>query len=192
MTYSTAQAPLRGVPSSMKDEDTVDLSQDDFDAHWDAKFDAIARVYSLRPGQVLTQEDFDAIQKFDADYRENEETALQAFNSGYRRGLTDGGSADIAKLSEKLNAKAGELSLAKTLSKFRFQWGFREGAAACREMIARFVEQGGHHDIATSIRANWHPGWGDNPPAPDKIPASADFIEAHQDAPDSPQDERKP
>lgn len=40
---------------------------------------------------------------------------------------------------------------------------FVGGAQACREMMARFVEQGGHHEIAMSIRANWHPGWGEDP-----------------------------
>lgn len=40
---------------------------------------------------------------------------------------------------------------------------FTEGARACREMLARFVEQGGHPGIAMSIRANWHPGWGVDP-----------------------------
>lgn len=40
---------------------------------------------------------------------------------------------------------------------------FVAGAQACREMMARFVEQGGHPEIAQSIRANWHPGWGNDP-----------------------------
>lgn len=40
---------------------------------------------------------------------------------------------------------------------------FAEGAQACREMLARFIEQGGHHEIEASIRANWHPGWGEDP-----------------------------
>jgi len=40
---------------------------------------------------------------------------------------------------------------------------FIAGAQACREMMARFVEQGGNPEIAQSIRANWHPGWGDDP-----------------------------
>lgn len=40
---------------------------------------------------------------------------------------------------------------------------FVAGAQACREMMARFVEQGGNPAIAQSIRANWHPGWGKDP-----------------------------
>lgn len=46
---------------------------------------------------------------------------------------------------------------------------FVAGAQACREMIARFVEQGGAHATAASIRANWHPGWGDDPGRPDDV-----------------------
>lgn len=40
---------------------------------------------------------------------------------------------------------------------------FRKGAQACREMMARFVEQGGLPVIANSIRANWNPMWGEDP-----------------------------
>lgn len=55
----------------------------------------------------------------------------------------------------------------------RAEEAFVEGAQAAREMLARFVEQGGHPEIATSIRANWHPGWGADPgPVTGKIPIS--------------------
>ena len=40
---------------------------------------------------------------------------------------------------------------------------FRAGAQAAREMMARFVEQGGDATTAGSIRANWNPSWGDDP-----------------------------
>lgn len=43
---------------------------------------------------------------------------------------------------------------------------FRAGLLACREYMARFVEQGGHADIAQSIRANWWPSLGDDPGPP--------------------------
>ena len=43
---------------------------------------------------------------------------------------------------------------------------FRAGLLACREYIARFVEQGGNPEIAQSIRANWWPSLGDDPGAP--------------------------
>lgn len=40
---------------------------------------------------------------------------------------------------------------------------FRTGALAMREMLARFVEQGGDHVTANSIRHNWMPSWGRDP-----------------------------
>lgn len=43
---------------------------------------------------------------------------------------------------------------------------FRAGLLACREYMARFVEQGGDASTAASIRANWWPGLGDDPGAP--------------------------
>lgn len=46
---------------------------------------------------------------------------------------------------------------------------FVAGAQAFREMIARFVEQGGDVATAASIRANWHPSWGSDPGAPDFV-----------------------
>jgi hypothetical protein len=43
---------------------------------------------------------------------------------------------------------------------------FRAGLLACREYMARFVEQGGDTATAASIRANWWPSLGDDPGAP--------------------------
>lgn len=43
---------------------------------------------------------------------------------------------------------------------------FRAGLLACREYMARFVEQGGDKTTAQSIRANWWPRLGDDPGAP--------------------------
>lgn len=40
---------------------------------------------------------------------------------------------------------------------------FISGAQVMREMLARFVEQGGDATTAMSIRANWVPSWGDDP-----------------------------
>ncbi len=46
---------------------------------------------------------------------------------------------------------------------------FRAGLLACRETMARFVEQGGNPEIAASIRANWWPSLGDDPGAPRQL-----------------------
>lgn len=43
---------------------------------------------------------------------------------------------------------------------------FRAGLLACREYMARFVEQGGDKTTAASIRANWWPQLGIDPGAP--------------------------
>lgn len=41
---------------------------------------------------------------------------------------------------------------------------FVTGARAMREMLARFVEQGGDKTTAASLRANWNPSlWGAEP-----------------------------
>jgi hypothetical protein len=46
------------------------------------------------------------------------------------------------------------------------QVAFRGGFILCREVMARFVEQGGDHQTAASIRANWVPALGDDPGGP--------------------------
>lgn len=43
---------------------------------------------------------------------------------------------------------------------------FRAGLLACREYMARFVEQGGDAATAASIRANWWPRLGNDPGSP--------------------------
>lgn len=40
---------------------------------------------------------------------------------------------------------------------------FTAGLQVMREMLARFVEQGGDTTTAASIRANWNPSWGKDP-----------------------------
>jgi hypothetical protein len=56
----------------------------------------------------------------------------------------------------------------------RAQEMFVAGARAMREMLARFVEQGGDpsgvaQTIAQSMRLNWHPGWGADPGRPAEV-----------------------
>lgn len=46
---------------------------------------------------------------------------------------------------------------------------FRAGLLACREYMARFVEQSGDGATAASIRANWWPSLGTDPGAPRKF-----------------------
>ena len=49
---------------------------------------------------------------------------------------------------------------------------FEGGLQAMREMLARFVENGGDtpcKTLAESMRANWDPSWGKDPGRPDEI-----------------------
>lgn len=55
------------------------------------------------------------------------------------------------------------------ISEERAEEMFREGAQAMREMLARFVEQGGDATTANSMRLNWHPGWGKDPGKPEQV-----------------------
>lgn len=86
---------------ALSSEEIVELEDDEFEAHWDDRFANISRVYSLRPGHVLTQEDFDAIQAYDEQNRKDEETATSALHAGYMQGLREGGSTDIEKMEQR-------------------------------------------------------------------------------------------
>ncbi len=46
---------------------------------------------------------------------------------------------------------------------------FQSGLQAMREMLARFVEYGGHPEVAQSMRLNWNPSWGKDPGKPEEI-----------------------
>ncbi len=63
----------------------------------------------------------------------------------------------------------------------RMEEMFALGAAQMREMLARFIEQGGDAQTANSIRLNWNPSWGKDPGRPIRIAQDAwdaDNIEA--------------
>lgn len=59
---------------------------------------------------------------------------------------------------------------------------FRAGLLACREYMARFVEQGGNTEIAASIRANWWPSLGKDYGPPRKM-AWAELTEGEYGTP---------
>lgn len=62
---------------------------------------------------------------------------------------------------------------------------FRAGLLACREYIARFVEQGGDAQTAASIRANWWPQLGDDP-GPPRLLDFNECAEEHEVSEDGP------
>jgi hypothetical protein len=51
----------------------------------------------------------------------------------------------------------------------RCEEAFADGLVAMREMLARFVEQGGNPEIAESMRLNWRESWGEDPGKPEDI-----------------------
>ena len=140
-----------------------DLDDLQTDAEFEAEMDAVSTVYSLHPPMVLTDAQYQAIQAFDASSRRDQERATEAFHRGYQDGLVRGAGSDVAALTNKADDARMALTVEKALRKMDWQMACRRGAAACREMMARFVERGGDAVTAGSIRANWNPSWGEDP-----------------------------
>jgi hypothetical protein len=141
---------------------------DDAEREFDRLMDAMQTLIQLKPGDVLTQELIDDLHLVDKHNREDQERATDAFSRGYDCGLERGAGADTAKLIEDRDAARARVSIVNALSSARERSRFIRGAQVCREMMARFVEQGGHPVIAQSIRLNWRPAWGDDPGAPNE------------------------
>lgn len=78
----------------------------------------ISQVYSLRVGHTLTEDDYNAIQRFDEHFRSQDDNAIDAFHLGYKQGLREGGSADIEQMQAKLDAKQSELAVEKAMRYF--------------------------------------------------------------------------
>lgn len=102
----------------MTDEELLALPDGEYEAAWEGIFADISTVYSLRPGHVLTQEDFDAIQRFDQHYRDQEEAGTAIFHRAYQQGLREGGSADIVELKNKIDLQFVELATEKAMRAF--------------------------------------------------------------------------
>lgn len=101
------------------------------DAEFEREMEATSTVYGLRPGHTLTQSDYEAIQLYDKVSRRDQENNTVAFNTGYKSGLRDGGSADIVKLHEQISdliVKKGVEAMMRTLAEQR-----------CDEMHAALV-----------------------------------------------------
>lgn len=149
----------------MKLEQAIGMNEEDYEEAMDAEMEATSRVYGIRVGDVIDQATYDAIQLFDKMAREDDEGRLTVFHQGYGAGLKRGAGNDTAKLIEERDSARTTAQVANACSSARAHWSFISGARACREVMARFVEQGGDAATAASIRANWHPDWGANPAA---------------------------
>lgn len=134
---------------------------DDFDR----VMDTLQLIISIKGRHVLTDQEADDIRYLEAYYREHDERATEAFDRGYQYGLKRGGGADTAKLIEERDQSRSIAAVANAVASASERWAFINGAQACREMIARFVEAT-NPTIANSIRLNWKPSWGDDPGAP--------------------------
>lgn len=136
-------------------------SEDDFER----VMDAMQTLMHLEPGHVLTAEEIEGLRLLDAHNREDAERAQDAFSKGYDCGLARGAGADTAKLIEERDDARTRVSVMAALAAYYEHGAFTYGARVCREMMARFVEQGGDAATAESIRANWRPSWGNDPGA---------------------------
>ena len=94
------------------------LSDEAFNAVMDRREDAIATVYSLRPGHTLTQADCEAIQLWEEVNREEDNRATDVFHRGYTQGLRECGSADIEKMKERLDDRGNLLAVEKAMRRF--------------------------------------------------------------------------
>jgi hypothetical protein len=139
------------------------MSAFDSDEAFDRLMDDMQVLYGLRAGHTVTQDDVDALNRLDAHYRAEEESATEVYHRAYQDGRRKAGGEDLVQANERADKAWAECATLKALRKFDEQRGFRKGAAACRETIARFVEQGGDATMAASIRLNWNPDWGPEP-----------------------------
>lgn len=163
-----------------KMDDLLEMSEEDADSVMDAEMEATSIVYGIRVGDVIDQATFDAIQLFDKMARDEDEARLTVFHQGYEAGMRRASGVDTAKLIDERDTARSRTMVANAMSSSWAHRSFLLGATACREMLARFVDQGGDATTAASIRANWHPAWGQNPepiqgelPEPPAITANA-------------------
>jgi hypothetical protein len=138
----------------------------------DRSMEALQTLLHLKVGDVLTQQHLDDLLFLDEYHRSEEDTALNTFSEGFDAGVKRAAGVETAKLIEERDAARASASVANAMRTSGEYHAFRDGAQACREMMARFVEQGGdgvsgiYAVIAASIRANWRPSWGDDPGRP--------------------------
>jgi len=143
----------------------------DSDEAFDQLMDDLQTIYTAKAGQVLTQDDVDSLNRLERHWEADGERVTDAYRRGWTDALRHAGGEALVEANERADKNWSEASAQKALRKFDMAMGVRTGAAACREMMARFVEQGGDAATAASIRANWNPEWGTDPAA-EKSPCS--------------------
>jgi hypothetical protein len=125
---------------------------------WEAKADAYHAAALAETGPPNPFDTLTMLERWKADAEPANELGQVSFSRALLDSATDA-------LREALEIARSE--------HLRGKEAFRRGAQECRDMMARFVEQGGgpirggpHILIAQSIRANWNPEWGADPGPP--------------------------
>ena len=85
---------------------------------FDQDMDAIATVYTLSVGMVLTDVQYKAIQHWAGIEDRDSERATDAFHRGFQLGLDRAGGADVAALTNALDEAKSRLRLEKVLRAF--------------------------------------------------------------------------
>lgn len=132
----------------------------------EGQFEALITLHMLKPGEVLTEDDCWAIEHVRVQADEVENSAIDAFDNGRKHGIVSVAGKTDAQMFAEIERLKTELTVSKALSRFyqrSCSTEFIRGASACREVMARFVEQGGDPATANSIRLNWSPTWGEEP-----------------------------
>lgn len=132
----------------------------------EGQFEALLCLHMLKPGHVLTEDECWAIEHVRVQADEVENSAVDAFDDGRKHGIISVAGKTDAQMFAEIERLKTELSVTKALSRYyqkSCSTEFIRGAAACRETMARFVEQGGDATTANSIRLNWNPAWGEEP-----------------------------
>lgn len=144
---------------------TVEDCDDELEA-LDRVEEAIVTLLNLKPGDQLTAESLADLLFLEEYYRKDQETQIDVFHRGYQYGLSRGAGADTAKLVKERDEARTRAMVANVVATSNAHHAFIVGAQVCREMMARFIEQGGNATIANSVRQNWRPSWGDDPGRP--------------------------
>jgi len=84
-------------------------------SQFDKEMDAMSTVYALRPGHVLTQADYEAIQLFDKVCRDQQELANQAFHRGYKDAIRHYKGVEFSSLVDQIDSMKNDIAAARLM-----------------------------------------------------------------------------
>jgi hypothetical protein len=84
----------------------------------EGQFEALVTLHMLKPGQVLTADDWWAIEytRLQADVVEN--CAVDAFDNGRKHGMLSVAGQDVVTMSEKIDTLQGRVAVEKALRRY--------------------------------------------------------------------------